>query len=254
MRALVRAGYLAHAQTAVYHRHLERARETIQRALALTGNPYVGFSGGKDSQALLGLVLEQWPDARAQILTGGETRVLHRNLDQILAWWRDCYPGLRLYEVHIDRVWSDGWQDATWYEQYITFIGEWERYLWTTDRWDGVFLGLREQESGTRRLALRSRRDAEGYAIYRYGDARGTAAAGCYRICPLDQWSVDDVGAYVAEHDMPVLEAYEADGMDARTHTRLGRSSMRMGQLEALRRRDPEAYRRIVRRFPELAR
>ena len=119
-------------------------------------------------------------------------------------------------------------------------------------QWDGVYLGL-QAESATRRWPCALAR----YGWLRHlslGDARGTAAAGCYRICPLDQWSVDDVGAYIAEHDMPVLEAYEADGMDARTHTRLGRSSMRMGQLEALRRRDPEAYRRIVRRFPELAR
>ena len=110
MRDLVRAGYLAHAQSPVYRRHLERAA-TIGARWPDQGS-YVGFSGGKDSQALLGLVLEQWPDARAQILTAVRRRCCTVTSTR---YWPGgaTLSGLRL--TGCDRVWSTA-QDATWYE------------------------------------------------------------------------------------------------------------------------------------------
>lgn len=251
MRAVERAGYLAHSQTPAYQRRVDRARETIAEGLRVCRRPFVGFSAGKDSGVLLDLVLEQWSDAEAQTLTGGETRILYRNLDEVLDWWRARHPRLRLAEVHIDRVFTEAWKDATWQEQYDTFVDEWERMLWTTAAWDGVFLGLRADESNKRRLSLRHR-DARGLAIHRYAANRQGVAANGYRICPLDHWSTADVAAYTVLHGLPLLEPYQVGGFEERTHLRTGRTSLRMGQLVELRQRDPAGYNRLIARFPEL--
>lgn len=251
MRALERAGYLAHLTTAAYGRRLERAKETIREGLARCQAPYVAFSGGKDSCALLLLVLEQWPDAWARILTGGETRLLLGNLDDVLDWFRARYPRLRLEEIHVDHVFADGWREVGFWEQYETFRGEWRRYLLPGGA-DGVFTGLRAEESNARRIALGKREPGTRLALWRYRADSTNNVAGLLRICPLDRWTVEDVGALLAAHDAPLLAPYTGGGLEARTHGRLGRTSMRMGQLEELRSRDPAAYNRIVARFPEL--
>lgn len=253
MKALERAGYLAHLPTAGYRRHLERAQATIRRALELCQRPYLGWSAGKDSSAMLWLLAEQWPEATVRVLTGGETRLLYPSIDRLMTWWREQWPGLDLQEINIDHVFAEGWEHATWVEQWRTFFDEWDVYLHAAGDWDGVFIGLRADESNKRRLALARRIEDCPYAIWRYSLGRRGASAGRYRICPLDQWTTQDVAALHAQHDIPLLESYEFAGLEARTHLRTGNISLRMGQLVELRQRDPRSYNRLIARFPELA-
>ena len=68
--------------------------------------------------------------------------------------WRERYPRLRLTEVHIDQVFTEAWgkgRDVA--RRYDTFVDEWERMLWTTAAWDGVFLGLRADSQQATALA-----------------------------------------------------------------------------------------------------
>lgn len=253
MNAVTKAGYLAHGRSAVFQRRLARARQTIAEGLSLCHHPFVGFSAGKDSEAMLWLICEIQPDVTALMLTGGETRILYPSIDDILQWWRARWPRLNVREINVDHVFAEGWEHTDWVSQYETFIGEWERYLWASGDYDGVFLGLREDESNCRRRVLRHvRLPGSRYAIYRYADSHHGVAAGHYRICPLDAWTTQDVAALIALHEMPLLETYEFAGMEARTHLRTGRTSLRMGQLVELRRRDPAAWNRMISRFPEL--
>ncbi len=247
--ALERAGYLAHLRGRAYQARYQRAIQTVERALELCQRPYVGFSGGKDSEALLWVVGQVWPQAHVRILTGGETRILHPELDAVLAWWRERFPEMTIVEVHVDHVFADGWETVGFWEQYSTFKGEWSRYLKPEDA-DGVILGLRADESPTRRRAVALRAEGETMAIYRYttGPMRGV-----YRVCPLDRWTTEDVAALIMSEEMPLLGAYVAGGMETRTHTRLGRHSLQCGQLSELRQRDPGAYNTLLARFPELA-
>jgi 3'-phosphoadenosine 5'-phosphosulfate sulfotransferase (PAPS reductase)/FAD synthetase len=251
VKAIERAGYLAHARRSSYRAHLHRAQETIREALALCQRPYVAFSGGKDSSVLLSLVLEQWPAAQVLMLTRGETRIIQPGVDDILTWWRERWPAMDLREILVDHVFADGWQDATFLEQRATFANGWHDYLHSTGDWDGMFLGLRAQESPTRARSLRLRMPGCKYAIYEY---REPASSVRYRICPLDAWTVDDIAAYHIVHELPLLDTYTLEGMDARTHYCLGKSAIRCGQLLELRRNNPAAYNRVLQRFPELAR
>jgi 3'-phosphoadenosine 5'-phosphosulfate sulfotransferase (PAPS reductase)/FAD synthetase len=252
MTALARAAAIAHTRTRPYLAHLQRACETIDWAYTHC-RPFVGFSAGKDSSVMLWLTLGLYPNAVAQVLTGGETRILYPSLDSILSWWRERWPAADIREVNVDHVFAPGWERADWRTQNDTFLDGWARYLHASGEWDGVFIGLREAESNTRRMALRHNRlpDCQ-YAVYRYRLDKGNAEAGHYRICPLDRWTDDDIAAAMWAYELPQLETYQTEGLQARTHLRTGFTAMRMGQVAELRRRDRPAYNRLLQRFPEL--
>lgn len=244
------AGYQAHTMTGGYQAHVRQAADCVEFSESLCSSPFVSFSAGKDSSAMLYLVASLVPDTRAVILTGGETRLLHSDLDQVLEWWRAQFPRLDLREILIDHVFDDGWQDAGFWEQYNTFKNEWVKYLHAAVESDGVYIGLRAQESAMRRARLRERLPGCRFAIRQYAVTRKDAKSGVYRICPLAYWTDADVMAYIHSHQIPLLSAYHSE--QDRTKMRIGRTSLALGQLAELRQRDPASYNRLITRFPEL--
>lgn len=243
------ASLKAYTLLPVFDRRVNQARACIEFAYDLCKNPYVSWSAGKDSSVMLKLILDLNPKANVRILTGGETRLLHSNIDSVISWWRENYPEMDFQEINIDHIFASGWEDATFYEQYQTFQNEWEKYLHSAGDWDGVFVGLRSDESRYRRAWLKIR--MEGHAIRQYHAGN---KPGLYRICPLADWHEIDIAAFVVKHQIPLLSGYEK-GFDARTKTRLGgRAMIAFGQLAELRARDPENYQKLIDRFPELTR
>lgn len=239
----------AHTLLPVFSKRLEQARACTEYAYKLCRSPFVAFSAGKDSSVMLHTILTVNPRATVRILTGGETRLLHSNIDTVFDWWREKFPKMNFQEVNVDHVFAPGWENATFYEQYQTFQNEWEKYLHSTGDWDGVFIGLRKEESNFRRIWLSIRMDGHAIRQYQAGGQKGV-----YRICPLADWREIDVGAYVVKYSIPLLSGYE-NGFDARTKCRIGgRAMIAFGQLADLRARDPENYQKIIDRFPELAR
>lgn len=242
------SAFRAHALLPVFAKRVQQARECTRFAFELCQHPFISFSAGKDSAVMLHIAAELYPNADVRILTGGETRLLHSNLDDVLSWWKLHYPNLKFTEVFIDRVFSPEWIDKSFFEQYVTFKNEWDDYLHTEND-DGVFIGLRSDESRYRRAWLKIRMN--GFAIRQY---EGKKRNGVYRICPLADWSEKDVAAYIVKYSIPLLSGYD-DMMTARTKTRIGGQAMiRYGQLAELRARDPENYSKLIARYPELAR
>lgn len=229
-----RAGYLAHARTPAFRRRLDEARALIDATLTRTARPYVAFSAGKDSSALLWLVRAADPSVPAWILTRAESRVVHANLDAVLAWWRA--QGVTLTET------LDATDEApTWVEHDAS-----QRDIRTfapVDAHDAVLLGLRAAESPRRRIALRR-------GALRTITIRGRTLL---RSAPLAAWSTEDVAALHALHALPILDAYRIEGFASRTAMRLNATAVRAGAVHALRRRDRGAFNRLVARFPDLA-
>lgn len=225
-----------------WHRRVrEQAEGIIRDALTYADRPYVAFSCGKDSCVLAHLVLRCDQAIPLRFLSSGETRLLH-DVDTVMAWFRE--RGATIEEIHIDRVFSEEWQDASWDEQRRAGRRDLAEHL--RPGYDAVFLGLRMEESPPRSLSLR-RHQTPGYPpfVYRY-------KAGGLRICPLAAWRTEDVGAYLAEHEIPVLDAYHQEGLTGRTTARLTHDAVRNYALTHLYRRDPDAARRLLARFPEL--
>jgi 3'-phosphoadenosine 5'-phosphosulfate sulfotransferase (PAPS reductase)/FAD synthetase len=246
VKPIERAGYLAHGRTAAFKRHMEEARSVIRAGFGVAANPYVAYSAGKDSSCLLWLVLEQRLDIAARILTSGETRLLHPDLDDILDWWRVRFPALDLQEILVDRVFTSDWQEATWLEQRKAGRRDIVTYLPTAE-FDGVLLGLRSEESKARLMANRRG------LMRQYKATRKDALAGTWCICPLANWTMEDIGAFTALHDLPLLSAYD-EGLEARTTMRLTGDAARQNALVNLRLRDKVGYNRLVERFPEIVR
>jgi 3'-phosphoadenosine 5'-phosphosulfate sulfotransferase (PAPS reductase)/FAD synthetase len=246
--SIVDSAFRAHALLPIFAKRVQRARECTRFAFELCQHPFISFSAGKDSSVMLHIAAEIYPSADARILTGGETRLLYSNLDDVLVWWKHQFPDLRLEEILIDHVFTPEWLDKSFYEQYQTFKGEWDKYL-HTDLDDGVFIGLRSDESRYRRAWLRERMN--GFAIRQYQSKK---RSGVYRISPLADWTEKDIGAYITTREIPLLDGYD-ENLTARTKTRIGgQAAIRYGQLAELRQRDPENYSKLIARFPELAR
>lgn len=252
--AVQRAAAKAHMQSAGFRKRLGYARDAVEATYRVCAHPYVAYSAGKDSSALLHIVAMLHPTATARMLTGGETRLLFREIDGIYAWWRATFTRLDFDEILVDHVFAEGWEDATFIEQWATFHNEWAKYMHNAGAWDGVLLGLRSDESGMRRFWNAKRHTDEGYPIRRYSQNRDDAKAGVYVSAPLAYWTAKDVESYIIAHNVPVLSTYYRDGFDTRTHTRIGMRTIGFGQLAELRRRDPENYQRLIERFPELGR
>lgn len=241
LMGIERQRYLAVLRRPWHQRVREQAEYIIREALKYASQPYVAFSCGKDSSVLAHMVLRYDRSVPLRLLSSGETRLLH-DIDVILDWFRA--RGATIEEVHIDRVFSDEWKDASWDEQRRAGRHDLQNML--RPGYDAVFLGLRMEESPPRKRSLLMHQ-SPGYPpfTYRY-------KGGGLRICPLAAWREDDIGAYLAEHEIPVLAAYHHQGLGARTTARLTHDSIRNYALTYLHRRDPEACNRILARFPEL--
>jgi len=242
-----RERYLNHASLAGYKQRLLESQEIIRDALKFMSSPYVAFSCGKDSSVLAHLVLQQRPDVPLRFLSSGETRIIH-NVDEIMDWFRSNM-GADVQELLIDRVFSEEWQDATWTEQRKA--GRGDLALLNEGDYDGVFMGLRAQESRNRKMSLymHQQQDLPPFC-YRYKDTN-KALSGFIRCCPLAKWTVEDIGAYLVSHGIPFLRQYHNRGLESRTTARLTGDAVRQYVLSDIKRDNPEGWRRLLKRFPE---
>lgn len=240
--SLEQSRLMLHAKTPKFASKIKAAHDCILFAKTIVGNPLVAFSAGKDSVAMLSLIADVWQHIDVKCLTGGETRLIHTSIDLVFDW-ANTLP-MKFTEINVDRVWGD-WKKVGFWEQYNEFKGEWAKYLHSSGKYDGLFIGLRASESATRRLALKRRNVDSKYPIWRYADT------GMIRIAPLAMFTDDDIATLHLIRNLPMLDTYKHD-IANRTHLRLGKTAMRNGQLDELRNRDIASYNKLIARFPEL--
>lgn len=227
----------------IYKRRVDESHEIIRGALRLMERPYVAFSCGKDSSVLSHMVL-QHASVPLRFLASGETRIVH-NVDDIIGWFRE--RGATVEEILIDRVFSEEWQDATWDEQRKAGRGDLCRL--TVDH-DGVFMGLRMEESGNRKRSL-LKHQTPGLPPFCYRYRSSSKMHDMIRCCPLAKWTVEDVGAYIVTHGIPVLRHYHNCGLESRTTARLTGDAVRNNELFWIKAQNPEGWQRLLQRFPE---
>lgn len=236
--------YRLYANLPVYQRHIEQAKDIIQGILRYVKRPYVAFSCGKDSSVLAHLVLQFAPGVPLRFLSSGETRLVH-NVDDVLEFYR--FRGAEIQEVNIDRVFSDEWINATWDEQRKAGRGDLE--LLNDNSFDCIFMGLRAEESRPRKISL-ARNQTSGLPrfCHRYKTGKRLNMIRC---CPLANWLMEDVGAYIVEHNLPYLDWYDYSGFEGRTTARLTGDAVRQNALFWLKKNKPENFAVLAKRFPE---
>lgn len=234
--------YLIYARSLLFAKRINLAKETIGESLNFVKNPYVAFSCGKDSSVLAHLVIQENPRIPLRFLSSGETRIIH-NVDEVMDWFRS--QGATVEEILIDRVFSEEWKDASWTEQRKA--GKHDLESLNEGNWDGIFMGLRMQESKHRKISLlKCQTPGRPRFCYQYKNGRA-------RICPLATWTVEDVAAYLITRGIPVLQRYKDHGFEARTTARLTGDAVRQNVLTEIKHKNPEGWERLVARFPEFS-
>lgn len=196
-----------------FQRRRDEALEWIRRGLD-GRRMFVALSCGKDSAALLSLVRDVDPSIDSRILLWPESEALGNYADTIAAWRA---TGANVRELHLTRMSLDESVPERWAR------------LRDLAPCDGHFVGLRAQESRNRRIAL-----ARHGILHCY---RSGHSAGHWRCAPLAWWSVDDIAAQLYLSEAPLLDTYYAEGLEARTSTRLPRSEARDDAIAMLQRR-----------------
>lgn len=235
----IQRGDLLRSRLRSHRKKVDDARRLVDEALRWMFVPYVAWSGGKDSLVVLHLVARALPG----VIANWSDDELEYD-EQLTAIPAACAAfGARLqvtlgHARHAD--WFDPWRDEpSWRAPCPGAIRVDKRIEdWSVDEgFDGAFVGLRMVEAHHRAIYLRAR----GY-LHR-------VQSGQFRCHPLAGWSVDDVWAYIAGHDLPYSPVY-----DRLTAIGVPRGEQRVGPLPLtpgwhLKAGWPAMYRRLTERY-----
>ena len=97
-----------------------------------------------------------------------------------------------------------------------------------------------------RKISLTVHNNSELPNLYKYAERE------YYRMCPLADWKTEDIGAYLTEHKIPILNWYKNFGFEARTASRINSEALRQNTLFYIKATNPEGYSKLIKRFPEL--
>lgn len=230
-----------YANTPRFKSVLESAHYSIKRFLSdYTNHPYLALSWGKQSIVLAHMIFHIDKSVPMYFMSSWESDLLH-NYPEIERNFTQRWP------INYERVVKDNvsWNNYSWKEtrdigskDLQTFIEE------VYPQWDGVIMGLSKDESVARRITL-SKATTPYRTIFQYTNGK-------HRNCPIQHWRANDLAAYIATYDIPLLAAYHQHGLKARTTARITRNNAELNGLADLKRRDMTSYNKIVKRFPEL--
>lgn len=155
----------------------------------------VSWSGGKDSTVCVALAAHAWADG---VVIVSDTQAASGEIARLVWEWAHRAPHLD-FVVRPTRHPDEADHAAL------------RRLL---DRLDvrGQVLGLRASESGYRRRIARTLIDPRTRQ-YRTGSTWGGRPA----LCPIVDWSTDDVWAFIRAHDLPYHHVYRGEGRHARS-------------------------------------
>lgn len=193
-----------HAETRAFRERVELAVKTVQEAHSRVHKRYCGVSGGKDSVALAGILSEAGllndvplVFCSTPLSTPGSDDVIDTLADAINA---DVFS----VEPDID-VWDWLYRQPSYFdllgEGHAEFLNKFASanlsVAWMYEHgYDGVYLGLRTQESKGRRWNRKMRGKD-----YRLRDGTWTCQ-------PIVDWSARDVFAFAVSRGLPIHPYY----------------------------------------------
>lgn len=178
------------AESAEFAGHLEDAQRDIRRALRDASRPLIAYSGGKDSTAMMHLVLTERPDCEVLHWDYGPyyiPRPIHREIMQIAESigarvrleTSPLYLRLKRQAINV--------MGRELIQKLLPQLVE--------EGFDLEFVGLREEESLKRRRRIRR------------GEMLCPGLLECW---PLRRWRWLDVWAYLVSREVPYLSLYDS--------------------------------------------
>lgn len=213
-----------------FERYQKRKYETLEKIkemLRICPDAYISCSFGKDSSALLHLVMSVKKDVEARFLKWDESDLLH-DYPTIMNKFQKMGANVKILHLSrssLDEKVADRWQ-----------------LLADLSKTGGNFVGMRASESRGRRLTLRK----DGEIFLRKN--------GTYRLCPLANWTDNDIAAYHYENNLPMLDEYVKNGVQARTTARIPRNDwfIRQEMLCKLKSSNPANFEKLAQIYEEV--
>lgn len=229
-----------YAKTRQRQHKLEYALDGIAAMRELAPRTYASISFGKQSICLAHMLYQIEPAMPMFFLASWESWDIH-NYAEVIDSFTARWP-INLHIVQSDNVSGN---TLSWKESRD--LGQRDlQNMCRREDWDGWYWGLVKEESKGRRMTLSWRWEGQPHpTIFRYTDEK-------YRCCPLAEWRLLDIAAYIQEHDLPVLDLYKEHGLEMRTTARITRNMAEFGGMAYLKHKNIEAFNRIAARFPEL--
>lgn len=244
MNDAYRERFWLHSTLPVFRRRVERAEMRVHEWAEKIENPYIAFSGGKDSTCVLHLVRSQRPETTAIYF---DAQCAFPEVESLLAETPNCIKyaadepflgTLARYGLDDPAVEEATMQTTVW-GPIRRLIAEYE--------FDGVAYGLRaEENSKTRGMHARTRG-----AVFQY---KRDGLWGCQ---PIHDWSYLDVWAYIVSNNLPYAGVYdkmwEMPERDQRVSYWAGETNRTRGRFVWLRQHYPDLWRRLRAAVPEAA-
>jgi len=231
----------AYAKLALRQRRLRFALDGIEAMRKLAPHAYASISFGKQSICLAHMLYQVEPEMPMYFLASWESWMIH-NFQEVIEAFLSRWP-IQLNIMQTDNVSDD--PARTWQESRDLGQRDLQNMTNRAD-WDGWYWGLVKEESKGRRHTLSVRWDGQPHlTIFRYKDGK-------YRCCPLMNWGLLDVAAYIQEYNLPLLNLYKEQGLQMRTTARVTRDMAEFGGVAYLKHLDVEGLNRLAARFPEV--
>lgn len=223
---------LVYSKTSQFIRKLDITIKSLERFFKLTSSPYLALSFGKQSIILAHMIYQIRPQTPMIFLRSWETYLLH-NYEDVIALFTSKYP-INLHIHYKDNVSWNSWDWKATRDYGSSDIQNMADECYP--EWDGVVMGLSKDESVARRITCSSS-NTDWATIFQY-------KTGKYRCTPIQFWQHNDLAAYLALFDIPLLNAYHQHGLKGRTTARITRNCAEMNGLIDLKNRDMSSYNR----------
>lgn len=223
-------------------RKLTYALRGIEEMRKLAPIAYASISFGKQSICLAHMLYQAMPKLPMYFLASWESFKMH-NYRDVIDRFCECWP-INLHIVTADNVTNN---TLDWKETRDIGFRDLQKMCDPAD-WDGWYWGLVKEESFGRYMTLSYRWKGQPHpTIFKYVDGK-------YRCCPLAEWDIQDIAAYVGEYDLPMLNTYKRNGLHARTTARITRDMAELAGVALMKHDNVSAFNEIVARFPNLRR
>lgn len=227
----------------LFQKRIDKSLRIIEQMLTLCDNPYIALSFGKDSLVMVDLIYRIQRDIPCLFLKSEETFLLY-DYERVIESWRESH-NLNLHIVDTQRL-SE--HDHDWNAARKAGNKDFYRPEFFQG-WDGVFMGLRIEESKARRITLiKEENNSIGNRIMQYKNGQ---RAGMYRCCPVADWLGWEIHTYLTDKQLPMLNIY-SEGSHMRTTARLTGDAARQSALHWVKKSNPQNYNRLISMMPEL--
>lgn len=187
--------FLMRSRQKEYKEKVKHAKNIIHKCFKKFNNPYVAFSGGKDSVVMLHLILEEYPNVKVWNWDHG-SYLMPRNYQETIIN-NAIKQGVKKENLIVcssNQLESPEarWDYMRWYKNFFSTLSN----LINKYDWDCACIGLRMEESSARKLRAKN-------------PFNFTVDKKCPQCYPVHDWSWEDIWACIISNNLPYLKHYD---------------------------------------------